>query len=161
MRSCFLPLVRRAHALRDNSIEIIRASAQKILPMLIPALAAMLRVLEGDDGDVGSAAALVVVVAGGIVGDAFVEEEEEEEEKEAGDNEDDDESAVATTVEETPVDDDDAIVVGLEPLPSKLVAERPHVCGATASFDVISKVGVLAKSSPEKSSSCMWQTPLL
>ena len=142
---------------------IIRASAQKILPMLIPALAAVLRVLEDDDGDVGSAAALVIVIAGGIVGDAFVDEkeEEEEEEKEAGDNEDDDESAVATTVEETPVDDDDAIAVGLEPPPSKLVAERPHVCGATASFDVISKVGVLAKSSPEKSSSCIWQMPLL
>ena len=140
---------------------IIRASAQKILPMLIPALAAVLRVLEGDDGDVGGAAALVVVIAGGIVGDAFVDEkEEEEEEKEAGDNEDDDESAVATIVE-TPVDDDDAIAVGLEPPPSKLVAERPHVCGATASFDVISKVGVLAKSSPEKSSSCIWQMPLL
>ena len=134
---------------------------QKILPMLIPALAAVLRVLEGDDGDVAGAAALVVVIAGGIVGDAFVDEKEEEDEEDEEGEEDDDESAVATTVEETPVDDDDAIAVGLEPPPSKLVAERPHVCGATASFDVISKVGVLAKSSPEKSSSCIWQMPLL
>ena len=140
---------------------ITRASAQKILPMLIPALAAVLRVLEGDDRDVAGAAALVVVIAGGIVGDAFVDEKEEEEEEDEEGEEDDDESAVATTVEETPVDDDDAIAVGLEPPPSKLVAERPHVCGATASFDVISKVGVLAKSSPEKSSSCIWQMPLL
>ena len=131
--------------------------------MLIPALAAVLRVLGGDDGDISGATAPVVVVAGEIIGDAPVDDEEEEweEEEAAGDDDDGNESAVATTVEETSVDDDDAVAVGSEAPPSELMAERPHVCGVTASFDVMWKAGVLAKSSPEKVSSCIWQMPLL
>ena len=58
---------------------------------------------------------------------------------------------------------DEDVVVALEVAspPSKLRAERPHVCGSTASFDVRSKVGVLAKSSPDRFSTCMWQIPWL
>ena len=35
----------------------------------------------------------------------------------------------------------------------------PHVVGSTPSMDVMSKPGVLAASSPEKLSTCMWQMP--
>lgn len=76
---------------------IIRANAQKTQPVLIPALAAVLRVSDGDDGDVGGVAALVVVVAGETVGDAFVDDEEEAEaeaEEEDGDRKDEDKRAV-------------------------------------------------------------------
>ncbi len=72
---------------------IIRANAQKTQPVLIPALAAVLRVSDGDDGDVGGVAALVVVVAGETVGDAFVDDEEEAEEED-GDRKDEDKRAV-------------------------------------------------------------------
>lgn len=72
---------------------------------------------------------------------------------------------IATSVKELPGndgdDDVDAIAVGPAPLPSRLRAEKPQVCSATASFDVISNVGVFPKSSPAKFSSCIWQIPLL
>ena len=187
LRYCFLPFIRRDHALRDKSTVIIRANAQKILPRLIPALVAALRGLEGNDEDASGGATLAVVDGRETVGDAFAGEaeeegeedededededeegeegeegeevEEKEDENETSDNEDDGKSVVATTVEEIRIVDD-AVLVEIGDPPSKLISDRPHVCAATASFDVISNVGVLAQSSPEKSSSCIWQMPL-
>ncbi len=43
--------------------------------------------------------------------------------------------------------------------PTSPNSSRPHVLGSTLSLDVISKVGVLAHSSPEKLSTCIWQRP--
>ena len=128
-----------------NSI-IIRASAQKMLPILIPALAALLRVGVGGGEDVDGE-----------------EEEEEEDEEEAeeegeGDDESDEVRAAVVTVEENVVVNEvvsDAIAVALELPPSDAKAERPHVCGSAASFDVILNPGLLAQSSPAKSSICM------
>jgi len=48
-RSYFSTRGRRDRATQLKSTAIIRASAQKILPMLIPALAAVLSVSEGHD----------------------------------------------------------------------------------------------------------------
>lgn len=139
---------------------VMRASAPKMLPMLMPALVAGLRgaaVDEGVDGEAGwdgeeSGEGDVDDEDNGVGGDEVSDADEE--------GEDDTVSAVrASTVEEAAiVDDADAVV--LEPPPSEANALRPHVCGWTASFDVMLKVGVLEKSSPAKFSTCMWQMPV-
>ena len=59
---------------------IMRANAQKMLPMLIPALVAGLSVSEDEDWDASGVAALVVVAAGDTVRDSLVKEDEGEEE---------------------------------------------------------------------------------
>ena len=136
---------------------MIKANAQKTLPMLIPALAAVLRPSEGDDVGVCGAGTTVVVGAGVIAGGSFVDDSEvEEEADEAMDEACDDEKeaeiddgvSLATTVRESLVDDDDAIVVGLEAPISELVVERPHIFGGTALL-VIAKTGELPESSPD------------
>jgi len=86
------------------------------------------------------------------------EETEREVEKEAdegmasNEEEDDDESAVVMIGKELPVGDDDdevdAIAEGLASPPSRLRAEKPQVCGAAGSIDVISNVGVFLTSIP-------------
>jgi len=93
-------------------------------------------------------------------------EEEEEEEEGLDDNEDkDDGNAVVADTEKVPLkdgdDDIDAIAVGPASPSSRLRAESPQVCGATASLDVISNVDVFPELSPSGSSSCMWQIPWL
>ena len=116
-----------------------------------PILSAVLRPLEGDDEDASGSAALVGVVARDFVDAAGVDEEEEPAEGgEGGDKNDDDDgvddetngSAVAMLMKETSVDNDDAIITGLEAAPDKLTVDGPHVCGGTASFDVILNSGV-------------------
>ena len=57
--------------------------------------------------------------------------------------------------DEIPLLEDRPGVVELEAPVGNLVMLGPHVCGDMASFDVIVKTGVLAQSSPAKSSSCM------
>jgi len=117
---------------------VIRARAQKMLPMLMPALAAGLRgggggredgKLNGIDGE-----------ADGGGGDEDLDAGEEEE----ADGDDADVSAVVAGIVEEAASVDDACAVLLEPLSSDANALRPHVCGWTALFDVILKVGVLA-----------------
>lgn len=148
---------------------MIKANAQKTLPMLIPALAAVLRPSGGGDVGVCGAGTTVFVGAGVIAGNSFVDDSEVEEEAdeamdEGGDDEkeaeDDDGVSLATTVREGLVDDDEAIAVGLEAPISELVVERPHVFGGTALL-VIAKTGELPLPSPDKFSSCIWQRPLL
>ena len=132
---------------------MMRASPLKVLPTPIPAWAAVPRDLDDDDIG-GSCAAVVTVVIAEIAGDTFGDDDEEgEEEEEAAD----DENGLAVIVDEAPAGPDDTAALETETPPSKLRADRPHVCGATASFDVILKApfGVLAKSSPERLSSCM------
>lgn len=147
---------------------IVNISAQPILPILIPALAAALSGLEEDEGGV---AALVVANAGDTVDDGFAEgdecdmeetekmeeavEEEEEKDKEArvGDTEDEDE--IDSEAGSTLVDGKDTAVVGFESPLDWPRAVAPQVTGGTPSCDVRSKFGVLAESSPEKSSICM------
>lgn len=141
---------------------VMRARAPKMLPMLMPALAAGLRGRGGGgvDGE-GDADGEVSGVSGegdvddednGVGGDEVLDGEEEGGDDTVG-------AAFASTVEEAPiVDNADAVV--LEPPPSEANALRPHVCGWTASFDVMLKAGVLEKSSPAKFSTCMWQTPV-
>lgn len=105
-----------------------KARAQSILPMLMPALAAWVSDWEGGEG-----------------------------EGESGDDGDDEEGVVAIVFDVEALEDDvttfgdgvatvEDVVVALEVTSPKkeLRAERPHVCGSTASFDVRSKVGVLA-----------------
>lgn len=50
-------------------------------------------------------------------------------------------------------------VLGFGNPPALISSSSPHVLGATLSLDVILKPGVPDPSSPEKFSSCMWQTP--
>lgn len=147
---------------------MIRARAEKMLPMLMPALAAVLRgregddwdgicggvalvvVVEGDGGDGIDGVTLIGVVEGGFWGEASIEDDARTCE-DVGENEVDDVSAVMV--------EDEVLALGVASPPSEVRAERPHVCGSTASSDVRSKVGVLAKSSSSKFSSCMWQIP--
>ena len=51
------------------------------------------------------------------------------------------------------------ILLGSGSPPASPKAAIPHVFGPTMSLDVIEKLCVLAPSSPEKFSTCMWQTP--
>ena len=134
---------------------IININAQPILPILIPALAAALSGLEEDEGGV---AALVVATAGDTVDDGFaegdecdMEETEKEKEARAGDTEDEVDSEAGSTL----VDGKDTAVIGLESPLDWPRAVAPQVTGETPSCDVRSKVGVLAQSSPDKSSICM------
>jgi hypothetical protein len=147
---------------------MIKASAQKTLPMLIPALAAVLRPVES--GDVGACGAgiSVTVGLGVIAGEVFVDnsgvrKEAAEAMDEAGDNKEeaeDDEGVSRAIANETAVDDENATAAGLETPSRKRVAERPHVYGGKALFNVIVKNGELAPSSPDRFSSSIWQTPL-
>jgi hypothetical protein len=62
-------------AIRHTSTTVVKVTAQKILPILIPALAAVLRVpLEVDDWGIGKASAFVVVNALGVAEKASVDE---------------------------------------------------------------------------------------
>lgn len=128
---------------------MMRASAQKMLPMLIPALAALLRDGEDGGGDMEGRARLVAV-EGTAVSDSL----------DAEDVAGDDEEGVVLTVFEGIVVEDTAALVLWSP-PTCLIADKPHVCGSTVSSDVRLKVGVFLKSSPAKFSTCMWQSPLL
>ena len=51
------------------------------------------------------------------------------------------------------------IVLGSGLPPALPSSSSPHVVGSTLSLDVIKKLGVLARSSPEKLSTCIWQKP--
>ena len=126
-----------------------------MIPMLMAALAIALSLLEDGVADRGGAAAPVVVVVGKLVGDKFVsvigdsvvgDENAEDEVGGAGEEKDGD---------EIPLLEDRPGAVELEAPVGKLVILGPHVCGDMASFDVIVKTGVLAQSSPAKSSSCI------
>lgn len=171
--------------MRRNSTAITSARPARILPMLIPALAAMLKVFCGAAVDVCGAGAGMIVAAAVIDDDESVdddgEKEEEVEEKaeledevelddeidaedesEAEDGEDKEGEAVADNDDDACEGaDDEVVAAGSEPPLSRVTADRPQVCGSTASFDVMRKVGVLPQSSPARSSSCMWQMPLL
>ncbi len=115
--------------------------------MLMAALAAALSLLEEGVGSRGGAADPVVVVVRGLVGVAVVGDEDAKDEVgDAGEDEDGDKISVVK---------DKLGTVELEAPVGKLVILGPHVCGDMASFDVIVKTGVLAQSSPAKSSSCM------
>ncbi len=130
---------------------MIRASAQKMLPTLIPALAPGLSVTEEEDGDACGGSGLVVVAAVTViaVGDAVAtvgdtldegveeraeevvveeeeeEEEEEEKEDEACDIKDEDEGDGA--VDDASIDDKVRTTAGLEAPSSWLRAETPQV----------------------------------
>lgn len=96
---------------------MIRARTQKMLPMLIPALAATPRDLGGDGKEGELVARFLLVVKGRIVNvDSVVEEEE-------------DETAVVLTAFEVTIVDGDTMVVALSSPPSRRRAERPHVRG--------------------------------
>ncbi len=104
--------------------------------MLMAAMAAALSLL--DDGGVsrGGAAAPVVVGVRKLVDDAVVRGEDvNDEEGDAGEDEDGD---------DIPLVEYGLGTVELEALVGKLGLSGPHVCGDTASFDVIEKTGPLA-----------------
>jgi len=122
--------------------------------MLMPALAAGLWGGAGGGGD-GKLDGTGGEADGGG-GDEDLDGDDEEE----GDGDDADVSAVVASIVEEAASVDDAGAVLLEPLSSDANSLRPHVCGWTASFDVIPKGGVLALSSFAKFSTCMWQMPV-
>lgn len=101
--------------------------------------------MEADRGDVREVDCIIVS-----------EDADEDRDVEVADNEII-EVAAARTDDGT---ENNACVVLYSGLPPALPSSSsPHVLGSTLSFDVMSKVGVLAQSSPEKLSTCMWQMP--
>ena len=137
----------------------MRAIAQKMLPILIPAFAPGLRDEEGDEGgedegeEVGPRFAGVdddggaVVMIGAAKGELVRDEE-------MVDDRDDEEAALE-------LDADVSVLEAAAALPES-TTEGNHVIGSTASFDVRPKGGVLAESPPSiESSSCIWQMPWL
>ena len=137
------------------------ARKEKILPILMPALAAGVRVVSsllgeeaaecgGGGGSVGRAEVGDVREDGGIVVESANEDEDGSE-----DEDDDDGVEVAVIRSVEGMADNSCILLGSGLPPASPRAEIPHVFGSTLSLDVILKVGVLAKSSPEKLSTCM------
>ena len=131
---------------------MMRARAQKMLPMLMPALAAEVRVWEGDEEEKEADGEGVGVVTTGVDEGEVADEEVFEGEDEGFEDDEGDETDAVTI-------DDDAEALEVAAALCVLRIEGGHVCGSTASFEVRSKVGVLAKSSPDRSSSCIWQIP--
>ena len=139
----------------NNRTAMLRAKAQKMLPTLIPALAALFRDVDGEDGGekTDEGAATVLVERGAVNDERETEAPLEDASDDVGGNDDDDDDE-KLLVEATNVAE-------LWSVPSCLRAESPHVFGSAVSSDFRSNVGVLAKSSSAKFSSCMWQMPLL
>ena len=126
-----------------------------MMPMPMAALAIALSLFEDGLVDRGGAAAPIVVSMEEIVGNTVVsvigdtvvgDKDAEDEVGGAGEEKDGN---------EIPLLEDRPGAVELEAPVGKLVILGPHVCGDMESFDVIVKTGVLAQSSPAKSSSCM------
>ena len=72
---------------------------------------------------------------------------------------DDEGVKVAAARTDDGIEDNSCILLGSGLPPTLPSSSSPHVLGSTLSLDVMSKVGVLAQSSPEKLSTCMWQMP--
>ena len=81
-----------------------------------------------------------------------LEDADEDEDTEAADDEGRDVAAARTDGGTEPNACICCTEVGSGLPPAAPNSSRPHVLGSTLSFDVISKTGVLAKSSPSKSS---------
>ena len=87
--------------------------------------------------------------------------EDADEDDEDGDVEvaDDEGIEVAAARTDDGIEGNACIVLGSGLPPALPRSSSPHVIGSAPSLDVMSKVGVLAQSSPEKSSTCMWHMP--
>lgn len=89
------------------------------------------------------------------------EEAGEDEDAEGANDEDGEFEGVEVAAARTDagMDSNCCIALGSGLPPALPRASSPHVVGSTPSLDVMPKVGVFLKSSPAKSSTCMWQTP--
>lgn len=136
-------------------------STEIMLPILMPALAPGLRLalslvlwegvecaMNGVD-DVVEAEIEDWREVGVVI---TLEEADEDEDTEAGDDEGRDVAATRTDAGTEPNACICCTEVGSGLPPAAPNSLRPHVFGSTPSLDVISKTGVLAKSSPAKSS---------
>ena len=139
----------------NNKTAMLRAKAQKMLPTLIPALAALFRDAEFEGGDDETEEFAAVLVGRGAVNiERDTVDPMEDASDDVGENDgidDDDEKVLAEAT----------YMVELWSVPSCFRAESPHVFVSAASSDFRLNVGVLAESSSAKFSSCMWQRPLL
>ena len=125
---------------------MMRSRAQEMLPMLMPALAALLREVICCEGDGVEGIDGLCVDEGRTAGDRFVAEEVVE------DVTDDEVGVILTTFEEIVIEE--AATVALWS-PFFVSRPGPHFCGSRALSDLRSKVGVFARSSSAEFSSCI------
>lgn len=118
--------------------------------------------MEADVADIRKANGVVVLEDTDEDGDVEVasvvvlEDADEDEDVKVADDE---RVKVAAARTDDGIEDNACIVLGSGNPPALPSSSSPHVLGSTLSMDVMMKNGVLAPSSPEKFSSCMWQAP--